>query len=214
MIAGQANHDSCEPLGDILAALACRIRVLSLAQVAIGFFDGNDRVANRRIAKYLDRNLFVSTKLLARQLPIPTSALFVWNVGDRPPKFASLVATARKRWFQSDATLTQTFMLGPIAARLLGIRYRGRLSHPLQVSHDLGLAGVYVSMRRDRKELVSRWIGEDFAVREPGQIPDAVLVNPAGRISQAIEFCGLYSEVRIKRFHDHCVDRRLPYELW
>ena len=213
MICRTTFQDPIDP-NDIVVALARCVRVFSLTQIIDGFFDGHDRIAKRQIDNYLADGLVVCSKLLARQLPMPSSPLYVWSVGDRPPKYFSLVAKARNRWLNAETIVTKTYTLGPNAAKMFGLKSRVRLSHPLQVSHDLGLAGVYLAIWRDRLELAKQWVGEDLAKRERGQIPDAVLVGPFGRTLKAIEYCGLYSADRFKRFHQHCVSRRLPYELW
>lgn len=98
--------------------------------------------------------------------------------------------------------------------RLFGGGFKKSLSHPLQASHDLGLAGTYLAVRRERPDVARFWFGEDVAPKQFGAVPDAIYIDQQGNTRIAFEFCGLYSAKRLRTFHRHCAQRRLGYELW
>lgn len=199
---------------DLLVALSFRVRGFTKTQIAQGFFDGDERKADRTINGYLKSQLLVADRLLIRELPSPAAPLYVWPSGKTKLKFHGLVAKARQRWQSVPAKMTKVYFCGSLATKLIGGAAQQGFKRPLQASHDIGLAATYLAVRRDRPELAKFWIGEDVAPRQLGQIPDAIIVNVGGQPTMAVEFCGLYSAKRLQRFHQFCVEREMPYELW
>ena len=44
--------------------------------------------------------------------------------------------------------------------------------------------------------------------------PDAFLLDDSGKPMRVVESAGRYGIPQIESFHQHCVERDLPYELW
>lgn len=199
---------------ELLAALATSVRVFSFAQVVSGFFEGREARAKRYLNGCTERGYLLRQRVLARQLPIPSEPLFTWGLGEHPPQYNYLVYSLRRRWLDVPAKLTTVYLQGPLTAKMFGTKCLSKLPHVLQASHDLGLSGVYLAFRTHRPKTASRWIGEDIGPKSDGQIADAIILGLDGKALLAIEYGGLYSEIRLKRFHADCVKKDLPYELW
>ncbi len=199
---------------EILLALTCCVRAFNLRQIADGYFAGNVNKARRLLSGLVSQQLLIKNRLPIRELQPLELPLAKWRVGEDAPNFGSLVVTIRSRWQSAPTKLTPIYLAGPSAARMLGYRTIGTLKRPLQASHDLGLAGVYLAVRRDRHQLAMFWYGEDIAPKQLGSVPDAIYIDGDGNTELAFEFCGLYSVNRLRTFHRHCAERRLSYELW
>jgi hypothetical protein len=199
---------------EILFSLSCCVRAFTASQVADGFFSGNGQKANRMLAGLVSQQLIFKVRVPVREIPAAEKPLATWTEGANAPQFDSLVVKIRDRWQTAPTKVTSIYLAGPAAAGLLGYRTAGRLKRPLQASHDIGLAGVYLAVRRDRQELATFWYGEDVAPKQLGSVPDAIYIDGDGKRSLAFEFCGLYSANRLRSFHRHCAGRRLRYELW
>jgi len=199
---------------EILLSLLRCVRAFTASQVADGFLAGNGRQASRLLATLVSQQLLVRTRVPIREIPACEKPLATWIAGADAPNFETLVVTIRDRWQSAPTKVTSIYLAGPAATSVLGYRATGRLKRPLQASHDLGLAGVYLAVRRDRPHLAKFWFGEDVAPKQLGSVPDAIYIDGAGKTSIAFEFCGLYSAKRLRAFHRHCDQRRLRYELW
>lgn len=198
----------------MLGALTHCVRAFSREQIAAEYF-GNQPHKLDQLSDYVERGLLVNIAILVRQMPIPTEPLFAWSVGDAAPDFQKLVALVRNRWSSVPTRKTQVYLRGPVATKLLGGVAGNPLKRPLQASHDIGLSGVYLSNRRTRPEVAKYWFGEDLISGLYGRVvPDALYINEQSESELAIEFCGLYSASRYKKFHGACAERRLSYELW
>jgi len=68
----------------------------------------------------------------------------------------------------------------------------------------------------DNPQRAAAWRGEDLMAdtRRGEKLPDAFIVNARGEVSSVVEFGGAYDAERICAFHEDCVNRTLPYELW
>ena len=104
----------------------------------------------------------------------------------------------------------------PLAVRMFG-GSGGRPRQPLQIEHDLGVAATYFRRRTLFPADARRWLGEDQlrTALQPGlKVPDAVLLNQAGRIERAIEYGGQYSLDRLLAFCRYCRANQWGYEIW
>ncbi|MBK8183290.1 MAG: hypothetical protein IPK63_10530 [Candidatus Competibacteraceae bacterium] len=101
------------------------------------------------------------------------------------------------------------------AARYFG-GYGGKLRRPLQATHDLHVAQIYLRFLKTDPVRAALWVSEDrFAPeRRREKLPDAVIQDAAGTIALVIEFGGAYDAKHVERVHLDCVTRSLPYELW
>ena len=145
--------------------------------------------------------------------------LFTWRPGHDAPLYQKLAWALEKRWksvHPRRATVCWATEKG--ARRTAGIAGFSRRS--IQMDHDLGTAALYSRLWQINPSLAQHWVGEDilrrdYAPRERWlrKIPDAAIYRE-GRVQLVIEFGGQYSVERLRRFHEHCRDHRLPYQLW
>ncbi|MEZ6081908.1 MAG: hypothetical protein R3C56_41405, partial [Pirellulaceae bacterium] len=82
---------------------------------------------------------------------------------------------------------------------------KGQLPHPLQASHELGLADVYLHFLWCRAAEAKSWVGEDALLGslKKCQVPDAVILAADGGPKLAIELGGVYSAERLRKFHKY-----------
>jgi hypothetical protein len=138
----------------------------------------------------------------------------VWEPDGAAPEFGPLSWRLRSRW-SGSAQIRRVFTVGPRAAGLFAATSAG-IRNSCQVTHDLHVTGVLLRLLASCPAAASLWQGEDaFASeRKHEKRPDALLVGPDGIPLRAIEFGGAYPPERLRDFHDDCVARRLPYEIW
>lgn len=199
----------------IQATLVVKVRVLSAQQITTTFFAGNYSAANRRLRKLVAAGVLIRQRLIARSVLI-SEPIFNWLPGEPAPHFESLARNINRRWVRQCTRPTTVFMAAERFASQVGRRTRGRLTHPLQISHDLGLAAVYLHLLATSPTLALRWLGEDNFMRSSRRkpTPDALIMNEDAVPVQAIEFGGLYDAKRYQRFHSYCFNRELPYAIY
>lgn len=200
---------------EFLVALTHRVRLLTLSQVARGWWpERSEATAKQRLKQLAGARLLERTTVLASPLLELSVPVFCWHPGEAAPDFGRLSYQVQTRWTE-PAVRTRVYLASrKAAARFGGVG--GKLKRPLHASHDLNLSEVYVRLRGSSPERASRWLGEDqFAAEFRGEkLPDAFLCNKDGRPEKVIEFAGRYAPERIEAFHEHCADEELPYELW
>ena len=204
---------------EILRALTLKIRLFSLPQLATHWWSptrsGRDN-ARKRMSALLDLGLVCRLRPLARPFPPPEAPLLCWSPAQPEPEFATLAWSLHVRW-EASAKATTCYIASRRAAWLFGGRGRGELKHDYQATHDLGVAAVYLHIKKDRPEHEPKWIGEDLLRPHyrKKKIPDAVLASsPSAKPELIIEFGGAYDQRRLDAFHRDCVQRNLPYEIW
>jgi len=198
----------------ILEALALRVRLLSLGQITKVFFNDNAKGAHRRMTQLAKSNFVKPVRILARTTPRQQQPIFVWELTQPQPRFQAIVVQLRSRWLTAPTRMTTVYLQGQATAKLFGAKAIGKLRHIFQASHDLGFAETFLLFLATRPEDAKRWMKEDLPRKALGQIPDGLIVDSNRVPIRAIEYCGLYPAVRLKRFHIHCAKMRLPYELW
>lgn len=202
---------------EILSALARAVRFLSLAQItrtwwaetASGFAN-----ARRRLRKLQQSGLVESERVFAEELPSLQSPVLTWEPLQPTPDFGATAWQLKRRWGHGPKPI-RVFFATRTVANHFGGRARGRLSHPNQATHDLGVAEMFLRFRERHPQQLDDWIGEDiFAPERKGQkLPDAVLKKDAA-VYRVLEFGGAYDTERVGSFHRDNELRRLPYELW
>ena len=202
---------------NILETLANKVRAMALPQIAAAFFAGDTANAGRRVRKLVAAKVLVKRRLIARRLPRINGPLFAWEPMLAAPSFESLARKVTTRWLRLPTHLTDVYLATSRFSSVVGQRTTGRLAHPLHISHELGVTEVYLQIIMTRPKLAQLWVGEDgFPVKsiKRKQTPDALIVASDGQPILAIEFGGIYSAQRFKKFHRSCLARRLPYEIW
>jgi hypothetical protein len=204
---------------DILRTLALRVRLLSLAQVAEGWWEATDAGrtnARRRLAKLAQSGLIGRLIVPARPLPPLDAPTLAWRPGEGTPDFGAVAWRLQSRWKEGPMP-TVAYIATRRGANQYGGRLRGRIRRELQVTHDLGVSAVYLRMRALNLEATDAWIGEDVLSpeRRGEKLPDAVIADSLQSPPRlVVEFGGAYDAERVRRFHEDCAERQLPYELW
>ncbi len=200
---------------DILFALSCRVRLVTLSQAAAIWWPASvPQAANRGLTKLVNDGLLETTYVNAEVLKLGSRPLCSWKPGIDDPDFERLSDAARTRW----SNLTQphrVFYASRRCANLFGSSATG-LPPQIQRDHDLLLAQVYLFYRQSRPQLAERWIGED-TLDKAGYCqkdPDAFLIDDEGIPIRVIESSGRYGVKQVESFHDYCAQYDLSYELW
>ena len=200
---------------EILEVLSRRVRMLSLDQVGKTWWGSTRHAtanASRRLAELERRGLVTRMQAMAHELPELAEALFVWRPGRAAPDFAGLAYQLESRW---SSPLRPTVLVSATrsAAAWLGGE-GGRRPRQSEISHDLGLASLYLRLRLGEPERAAAWVPEDLFVPDEldGFIPDAIVRE--GEKPTLIEFAGAYKKERLQKLHASCERAALPYELW
>ncbi len=202
---------------DIVRALTTRVRLLTVEQVAAGWWPGareGREQAARRLRELCTVRLLEERPILAEPFIALSQPIVVWIPGDQEPDHHSTAWQLQRRWTET-ARQTLVFIATSFAADTLG-GVAPRLPTLGQETHDLHVSEVYLRLRRERPELADRWLGEEIVrpTRIDEKLPDALIVDAQGHPARVIEFGGRYDHKRVCAFHEDCAARGLPYELW
>lgn len=200
----------------LLDALAYRVRVMSWPQLlALGPRSGSYERSLRRLLQRLEAaRLIRRLTVLARPAPVIDRPLFSWRPGGPAPDCYAIQYQAEKRNVQPVQAVT-VFLGTERLANVLGGACGGKINHHA-VTHDLGVTAVYLHLWKSDVNLALAWQGEDIVApsRHRQKLPDAILFDPAGEPTLAIEFIGDYPAERIHAFHDDAQRRGLGYEVY
>ncbi len=201
---------------DLLLALVVIVRLLSQRQIATGFF--HDQVANtrRRLRQLAVAGWISRIEIQARTLPNLPQPIVVWRPGQESPDYEAVSWQLQSRWQSLPVRPCCAYIATEKARQQFGGRGNGELKHPLQATHDLGVAQVWLQLRDTAPQWAEAWRGEDVMAhtRAGEKCPDAFIVNERDEIVCVIEFGGAYQAERIRDFHEDCATRSLPYQIW
>ena len=199
-----------------METLTRRVRLLPMHLAAqVWWPDARNQGTARRRLDLLARAGWIECHLINAHPLLPVlRPLFTWEPGQDAPDAERIASQSRSRWSQPARPL-EVCVASSLAACLLGSTAR-RLPPPEHRDHDLRLAAVYVHYRAVFPRLAELWIGQHALAKAGYQIkdPDALLRDENGRVLRVIESAGRNSAPQIERFHEHCVEFDLPYELW
>jgi hypothetical protein len=197
-------------------ALSQKVRLLGLQQIATNWWNGETANARRRLKQLVSAGLLHRVEVAARTLPSLSQPVVIWRPGMEPPDYDAVSYKLQRRWQSLPVRPCTAFVASDHAARLYGGKNRGDLKHPLQATHDLGVAQVFLQLRATARPWAEAWRGEDLLAdtRRGEKCPDAFIVNDQGQIVCVIEFGGQYNAERICDFHDDCSRRALIYQIW
>jgi len=202
---------------EILRYLSLRVRVAAQSQIVRTWWLGarDTHVVRRRLDKLESAGLIRSIRALV-VLPVCIEPICRWTPGEYPPDFGSIAWQLQRRLTFKSATERIYSSTARGARRFGGVR-RDHLAHPFQLSHDLGVAEMFLAVLAARPYLTERWIDEDRLApyRKRQKLPDAVIADSAAAApSLVLEFGGAYPKHRLVEFHNDCCERALPYEIW
>lgn len=197
------------------SVLTRKIRVVSSDQIHRTWFSaGAVESAQRRLrvlaqAGYLDALTVRVHPELALETPV-----WNWKPGEAGPPIGIISYRLRSRWTEAFRPVT-VYVASKRTARFFG-GSGGRLRHPLQASHDIHVSAIYLNLLRSQSAAALLWVPEErFGLHRRGQkLPDAELQDAHGRTLKVIEFGGSYPPERVRKVHEDCERRGVPYELW
>ncbi|MDA1013852.1 MAG: hypothetical protein O3A00_05285 [Planctomycetota bacterium] len=201
---------------EIVSALTQKVRLFSLRQLAGAWWDGELANTRRRLNVLVSVRLVQRVSVRARTLPPLTAPVVAWQPPESPPNFGQVAHQLQDRWVRRAVRTATAFIATERAARLIGGTARASLKQPAQATHDLGLSQVWLHFRSDCPARADAWRSEDLLAhtRHGQKLPDAFLVDAEENTVAVIEFGGSYDGRRVRDFHNDCVIRNLPYQIW
>ena len=201
---------------ELLLALVCKVRLFSLRQLANHWWNGDMANTRRRVKQLGSASLVERITVRSRTQPEYTQPIVVWNPGQPEPNHAAAANHLQQRWKGRAVRESSACIATMKAANLFGGRQRDHLKSPLQATHDLGVAAVWLRLHADAPDWAEAWRGEDLLAqtRRGQKLPDSFIVDAEEQVISVIEFGGSYDARRVAEFHRDCDDRGLPYQLW
>lgn len=200
----------------LLKFLSRNVRLATLPQLCRVFWPkaSNSKSAERAIRTLVQVGIMKPQRLLAHPELELRGPVVEWEPGDPAPHFGKVSYRLRSRW--TEARRTTTVYVASAKAAQLFAGHGGQLAHPLHATHDLHVSAIYLRLLLERPEDAARWVLEtSYAGSRRGQkLPDAELQDIHGHSLKVIEFGGAYPPERVKRVHEECERRCVPYELW
>jgi len=198
----------------VLRALSLQVRLFGQRQLAESLWHGDIANARRRLRRFVEQGLIERRVALARPLPDLLGPICQWQPGQPDPDAGRIAFHLQSRWRYQALRSTVVFV--PTRTVIDHFGGRGKATLSSQVSHDLGVAAVWLWFYGHRPNSARAWRGEDLLTEnERGQsLPDAVLIGHDDQPAMLIEFGGDYGTDRISAFHDDAVLRGLPYQIW
>lgn len=204
-----------DAIEEIMEVLTRRVRVMTLAQIAEEWFSGNATLARSSVATLKAEMLLDSRRVLARHLAELTDPIVAWQPGNTVPDFGNAAYRLKRRW-SAAAVPTEIVAATAMARRRFGGYCGGRWPRVAEVSHDVGLASVYLRYRRMRGDQADGWTPEAQLYAEgrgaTGRLPDAVIRRRSGSAEFVVEFGGSYQKHKLLAFHHEMSG--ISYEIW
>lgn len=199
----------------VLQALSLKVRLFSLRQIADVFWCWHVANARRRLRRLIAAGLVRRDVAPAQPLPEMTGPVFAWQPGDGPPNAEQISFRLKTRWKYRALRPTVVYLPTESTVEHFG----GRPHHhqiSTQVTHDLGVAAIWLRLHLDAPPLAKAWRGEDLIARERrGEtLPDALLVGSDQEPAALIEFGGSYGPTRTAELCDDAAMRNLPCQIW
>ena len=200
----------------IVLALVQKVRLFSQRQMVDRFWNGDVANSRRRLKRLADNRLIQRSIALARPTPPLDGPLLKWAPGEPTPDYGQIAYRCQSRWRLRPARQSVVWFATETASQIYGGVARGEMKHPMQATHDLGVAAVWLRLQQAAPEWAKAWRGEDLLAhtRRGEKIPDAFIVDECERVTWVIEFGGNYTAERVEAFHNDCASREIPYQLW
>ena len=201
---------------EILDTLVRKVRLFSQRQLADHFWNRSLANARRRMKWLAENSLVEQLQVQARVTPSLNAPIATWQPGQILPVFGAIAHACQQRWKRRPTQSCVAWIATEKAAQLFGGVRRGEFKNPVQATHDLGVAAVWLRQREIAPRFAKAWRGEDLLAhtRRGEKLPDAFIVNEEGTVTWVIEFGGGYDADRVQAFHEDCASRGLPYQLW
>ena len=200
----------------ILKALAVRVRLLSMEQVATWWNGASpSAAARRRMNQLRDAGYVQASHVVAEPSLELRAPLVAWAPGQPDPDCLAVSHTLCTRWPDCPSSSTTVYRATQMTNNRLGGPARIKPLSDDQITHDLHVSSVFLHFLRTTPELADCWLGEDVLGLAGYRLkdPDAIVRHPDGS-ELVIEFGGRYGVERVRDFHDDCVKRGRAYQLW
>lgn len=201
----------------LLETLTHRVRVLSIQQVGRTWWADTRTPSANACSRLKDLEqrglvtLFESAVHPELDLPVP---LLAWAPGAPPPELGPLAYRLETRWTKPHLRTLLVTATKACAARLGG--YGGRRPRATEVSHDVGVATLYLQLAKHSEPRAQAWVSEAALASEGwgkgSPLPDAALRDGGGET--LIEFAGSYPKDKLEGFHQFCAAAGFAYEVW
>lgn len=203
---------------EIINLLVCRVRVLSVTQIATTFWPSaaeGEALAERRIAEMVGMGLLERQIVMTQPVTPLIEPLVTWQSGLPPPDFQSVVSRFAGRWTTPVESIPAVIGTQQAGTEFGGVG--GRWPRLSETNHDLHLASIFLRMREELPTRANTWKSEGVIVAEGNRhrqkLPDALVRD--GRFTTAIECCGSsYDKPKLEAFHIYCEKKGFGYELW
>ena len=164
----------------------------------------------------VDADLLKRITVHARSLPAIDRPVVRWQPTQAAPAVGQVSQALQARWQRRAVRAQTAYIATARASQIFGGKTRGELKNPLQATHDLGVAAVWLHFDAHKPELADAWQGEDLMAhtRRGEKCPDAFIVDEAGEVMCVVEFGGAYDAERVRAFHHDCASRGLAYQIW
>lgn len=197
--------------------LTHRVRVLSLGQIARTWWAETKAPANNARARLAALEAHGLVELFYRaahpELDLP-EPLVTWTPGAPEPQLGALAYRLESRWPLQHRRTLLVVATRKAAAWFGG--HGGRRPRATEVSHDLGVASLFLAFRSRASSRAAAWVSEASLAADGwgkgAPLPDAVLRGGGGEI--LIEFAGSYSKEKLEGFHEYCRVTGFSYEVW
>jgi hypothetical protein len=197
--------------------LVREIPLLTLDQIARTWWPQNKSSrddARRRVGLLVRIGFLRSFRVRAHPELDLTKPLWSWKPREPEPPYGLISYEARIRWTEALKPTT-VYTASERSAQIYAGR-GGWLSHPLQVTHDLHVSAIYLRLLKENPAEAAGWVSDNILapLRRGKKLPDAEIHDADGRTLKVIEFAGSYPPERIRKVHEDCERRQVPYELW
>ena len=201
---------------EIVQALVQKVRLFSQRQIADHWWNGELPNARKRLKRLAKGELLGRESVQARPTPVLDSPLLSWSPDEPEPECGPVAYQCQQRWRVRPTRPCTVWIATEHGSQLFGGVRRGELKSPMQATHDLGVAAVWLRLREVAPAWAAAWRGEDLLAhtRRGEKLPDAFIVDQDERVLWIIEFGGGYDAQRVRAFHQDCASRRLSYQLW
>lgn len=200
---------------EIVRTLTLSIRVLTAHQIRRTWWqNAGYSYVQQRLGALVHAGVLSAFQVRAHPELHLREPVWSWSPGESSPPFGVLSYRLRSRWAEPPRVLT-VFTASRRSGRVYAGR-GGRLSHPLQVTHDLHVSAIYLRLLCTDYVKAGGWISDDSLarIRRGKKIPDAEIHSADGIPLKVIEFGGAYPPQRLQKVHEDCERRQIPYELW
>lgn len=198
---------------EILRAITLQVRLLTVEQLARGWFGGETQAAADCMKRLEAATLITHRTVEVARIERRSRPLFSWRPKQPTPQGAlkRVSNSALKRW-RGDFSSCQIFIAAPRAVRAFGAFSDLRRIRSCEVTHDFHLSEVFIHYRINKPRQGNRWLGE-AAFPKLGRMlsrmkdPDAFLIGDDGKVEKVIEVAGRYTVEHLTDFHNHCAER-------